>query len=130
MSLTGIAYYKEYKALLGIALDSAMLRKVEANQADNISKTADSGKFKDECTWPKWEIKSENYLFTIPGVNGVPLSYIVRYQSYADRTPDLQGDFIAVKTACTPLIGTQFQSDTIQLHQLLKNYLVVETAEH
>ena len=74
-------------------------------------------------------MKTENDLSTNPGANGVPLSYTVRYQSSADRTTDLQGDFIAVKTACTPLIGTQFQSDTRQLHQPLKNYLVVETDE-
>ena len=121
MSLTGIAYYKEYKALLGIALDSATLRKVEANQANTISKTADSGKFKDECTWPKWEIKSENYLFTIPGVNGVPLSYVVQDQAAPELTTELQGEFIADTIACPPLSGAHFQVDTRKLHQLLKN---------
>ena len=48
-SLTGIADNEEYKALLGTALDLETLRKVEANQANTISKAADPVKLKDEC---------------------------------------------------------------------------------
>ena len=77
-SLTGIADTREYKALLVIALYRATLRKVGAYQADTIRKAADPGKFKDDSTWTEWEVKFENYLSTIPGVNSVPLSYVLR----------------------------------------------------
>ena len=52
-SLTGIADAKEYKALLGVALDCATLWKVEAKQAGTINKADNSGKFKDEHTYPE-----------------------------------------------------------------------------
>ena len=54
--------------------------KVESDQADTITKAEYPVKFKDESTWYKWEVKSENNLSTIPRAYSVPLSYIVRYQ--------------------------------------------------
>jgi hypothetical protein len=42
------------------------------------SKAADPGKFKDERKWPEWEKAFINYLAIIPGVSGIPLSYVVR----------------------------------------------------
>ena len=53
---------------MGTSFDRYTLRKVESNQADTIRNLADPGKFKDERTWPKWEIKLENDLSTIPAV--------------------------------------------------------------
>ena len=48
-SLTGIADVKEYKSLLVTDLDRSTLKKVEADQANTITKAEDPGKFKDEC---------------------------------------------------------------------------------
>ena len=108
-SPTRISDSKEYNPLLGIALD------------DTIRKAADPVKFKDKCTWPKWEVIFENYLSKIPGVNGVPLSYVVWDQVAPDRTKDFQGNFISKTIACAPLSSTNFQSDTRKVHQLLTN---------
>ena len=47
-----------------------MLRNVEADQAYTIRKADDPGKFKDERTWPEWEVKFENDLSTIPSASG------------------------------------------------------------
>ena len=127
-SLTGIAYSEEYKSLLVTTMDRATLRKADADQADTISKAAYPGNFKDEYTWPKWEVKFENYLSTIPGVNSVPLSYVMRAQAAPDRTTDFQGNFIAETIAWVPLSGAHFQADTRKVHQLLNNYLVADTA--
>ena len=121
-SLTRIADDEEYKDLLGTAYDRSMLRKVEADQDDTISKAADTGKFKDKCTYTEWEVKLKKYLSTIPRVNSVPLSYIVRYQAAPDRTIDSQGDFIAETIA-------HFQAHTRNFHQLLNNYFVAEKNE-
>jgi hypothetical protein len=54
-----------------------------------VSKAANPGKFKDERKWPEWEPAFINYLSTIPGVNGVPLSYVVR----EPVTPDLTVEY-------------------------------------
>ena len=99
-SLTGIADSKEYKALLGTALEYATLRKVKSNQADTNSKAYDPGKLKYERTRTKWKVKIKNYLSTIPGVKGVSLSYAVQSQVAPGRIIDFQGEFIADNIAC------------------------------
>ena len=81
----------------------------------------DPGKFKDERKWAKWEVKLENDLSTIPGVNGVLLSYLVRTQVAPDCTTDFQGNFIAENISCAPLLGAHFQTHTRKVHHLLKN---------
>ena len=64
-----------FREALDIASNRAEVRRVEKEQSDTVSKAADPGKFKDERKWPEWEPSFVNYLSTIPGVNGVPLSY-------------------------------------------------------
>ena len=109
-------------------MDQATLRKVAADQAETISKASDPVKFKDNQTWPKWEVKVENYLSTIPGVNGVPLSYIVRDQAAPDHTTYFQGEFISKTIVCAALSRAHFQSDTSKVRHLLNIYLVDKTA--
>ena len=128
-SLIDIADAKEYKALLGIALYHAILRKVEYCQDDTISKASDPGKFMNDLTWPDWEVNFEKFLSTIPGFNGVPLSYVVRYQASPERTTYFQGGSISDTTDCVLLSRAHFQADTRKVYQLLKNYPVAETAE-
>lgn len=114
--LTVITNANEYKALWGTALYWAALRKVEADQADTISKAADMGKFKAKGTWPKWEVSFKNYLSSILGVNSMKLSCVVWYQADPDRTSDFQGDFIEKIIACAPLISAHFQAHTRKVH--------------
>ena len=128
-SLTGIADAEEYKALLGTTLDRATLINVEAYQADTISNAGNLVKFKEKRTWHEWEVKFENYLSIIPGVNDMHLSCAAQFQAAPNRTKYFQGNFIAETIACAPLRGAHFQADTRNVHQLLKNYLVAETAE-
>ena len=94
---------------MGIALDPDTLRKVEADQAETTSKAADPGKFKDDRTWPEWEVKFENYLSTLPGIKFGLMSYVVRAQAAPDCTTYFQGDFIAEAITCAPLSGDHFQ---------------------
>ena len=60
------------------ALSLAQIRKSDIELVTTNSKAADPGKFKDERKWPEWEKAFINYLSVIPGVNGIPLSYVVR----------------------------------------------------
>ena len=66
-----------FKEALQVSAQRALLRKNNSDQVDTISKAADPGKFKDEKKWPDWEPAFINYLSTIPGVKGIPLSYVV-----------------------------------------------------
>ena len=115
-------------AALEIAVNRAELRNIERDQSDTVSKAADPGKFKDEKKWPEWEPAFVNYLSTTPGVNGIPLSYVVR----EDETPPVgseYGSFNERAIACAPLSGDEFQADARKVHQLIKSFLQTETAE-
>jgi hypothetical protein len=117
-----------FRAALDIAYDRAEVRRVEKEQSDTVSKAADPGKFKDEKKWPEWEPAFTNYLSTIQGVNGVPLSYVVR--EVADPADDVDYEsFNEQAIACSPLTGPVFQADSRKVHQLIKSFLQTETAE-
>ena len=71
-----------------------------------------------------------NYLSTIPGSYHVPLSYVVREQEDLDHDRDFGDDFVSEMITCAPLHGAHLRADSRRVHQLLKNFLVVETPEH
>ena len=119
----------DFKQALSTAAQRASLRKVDTDQVDTISKVADPGKLKDERKWPEWYPAFVNYLSTIPGVYGVPLSYVVRENQTPDHTRDFEGDFTEEIIVCAPLNGPKFQADARKVHQLLKNFLTAESAE-
>ena len=107
----------------------ALLRRNNSDQVDKISKAADPGKFKDEKKWTVWGPAFVNYLFTIPGVKGIPLSYVVRTNEDSDHETNFECDFMARSITCAPLNDATFRSDARKVHQLLMNFLVAESAE-
>ena len=115
-------------AALETALRRAEVRKVEKEQSDTVSKAADPGKFKDERKWPEWEPAFVNYLSTIPGVNGIPLSYVVREEAVPTASV-AYGSFNERAIASALLSGDVFQADARKVHQLLKSFLQTESAE-
>ena len=117
-----------FREALGVASERAEVRKIEKDQSDTVSKAADPGKFKDERKWPEWEPAFMNYLSTIPGVSGVPLSYVVRERDVAEADAQYES-FNERAIACAPLIGATFQADARKVHQLLKSFLQTESAE-
>ena len=118
-----------FKEALQVSAQRALLRKNDSDQVDTISKAADPGKFKDEKKWPDWEPAFVNYLSTIPGVKGIPLSYVVRANEDLDHETDFEVDFVARSIACAPLNNATFHADARKVHQLLMNFLVAESAE-
>ena len=128
-SINDVQDADEFRGILDVAIQRAALRKVEDDQVETISKAADPGKFKDECKWPDWEPAFINYLSTIPGSYHVPLSYVVRENDDPAHDRDFGEDFQVEMIACAPLHGAHFRADARCVHQLLKNYLVTETAE-
>ena len=112
----------DFKQALSTTAQRASLHKVDTNQVDTISKAADLGKLKDERKWPEWYPAFVNYLSTIPGVYGVPLSYIVQENLAPDHMHDFEGDSTEEIIACAPLDGPKFRADARKVHQLLKNF--------
>ena len=127
--LDDIANAEEFKEALIVLPQCASLQRTDTEQVDTISKAADPGKFKDEKKWPDWEPAFVNYLSTIPGVRGVPLSYIVRENEAPDHEMDFGNDFTARSIACAPLNDSSFKANARKVHQLLMNFLVAESAE-
>ena len=70
-----------FRATLGVAAQRSTIRKQEAKDTSSVSSEASPVKVKDDQKWNKWITGFENILLTILGVNGVPLSYVVRENS-------------------------------------------------
>ena len=111
-SLDGFGNPGAFREALNTASDRAEVMKVEKEQSDTtVSKAADPGKFKDERKWPEWEPAFVNYLSMIPGVSGVPLSYVVREQQEVD-TSNTFDSFNERAVAYAPLTGATYQADS------------------
>ena len=127
-SLAGYDNGTAFCTALEVAFNREDVRKIEKEQSDTVSTAADPGKFKDEKKWPEWEPAFVNYLSIIPGVNGIPLSYVVREMEHPPEGADY-GSFNERAIACAPLSGDVFQADARKLHQLIKSFLQTESAE-
>ena len=117
-TIVGIDNAEQFRAALDDAFHRADVRKIEKDQSDMVSKAADLGKFKDERKWPEWEPAFTNYLSTIPGVNGIPLSYVIRENEIPDCAIDYPS-FYERAIACAPLAGPNFQADASSVTQKL-----------
>ena len=65
------------EAALAEGQSRALIRKSDIDLVDMNTKVANPSKFKDEHKWPEWSKAFINYLSVMPGVNGVPLVYVV-----------------------------------------------------
>ncbi|KAI2505833.1 hypothetical protein MHU86_8609 [Fragilaria crotonensis] len=77
-------------AVDGEAYQLAEVRKIEKDQSDTVSKEANPGKF-----------LSLHY----PGVNGIPLSYVIQENKTLDSTMEYPC-FNKRAVACTPFVWT------------------------
>ena len=118
-----------FKEALQVPTQRALLRKNDSGQVDTISKAADPGKLKDEKKWDDWEPAFVNYLSTIPGAKGIPLSHVVRANEDPDHETNFEGDFVARSIACAPHNNATFHADARNVTQLFMNLLVAESAE-
>ena len=107
----------------------AQIRKSDMELVVTNSKAADPGKFKDERKWPEWEKAFTNYLSIIPGVSGIPLSYIVREQD--EPNPGMEYlTFNERMVHRAPLTGQYFIADARRVHNLLVGFLQGENTEN
>ena len=116
-------------AALYEALSLAQIRKSDIELVATNTKAADPGKFKDERKWPEWEKAFINYLSVIPGVSGIPLSYIVR----EEENPAEEREYATFneRMICrAPLAGQYYIADSRRVHNLLLGYLQGENTEH
>jgi hypothetical protein len=127
-----IPHHKDFNE--GALLEALSLVKVWKTDTDLVdtstnAKAVNPGKFKGERKWPEWEQAFVNYLSVIPGVNGVPLSYVIREeeQPLAGMVYETHNE-ILINHA--PLVGNYFITDTRWVHNLLVGFIQGEASEN
>ena len=113
---------------LAEAQSRALIRKSDVELVDTNTKAADPKKFKDERKWPEWEKAFVNYLSVIPGVNGIPLSYVVREAAEPEEGVEYD-TFNERMIARAPHEGQYYLADSRRVHNLLTGYLQGEQSE-
>jgi hypothetical protein len=121
----------EFRTQIETARQRAQIRKHNAEESDSLSKAADPGKLKRQKEWIAWSRGLGNYLSTILGQDGVPLSYIIRENDAPDYTLESQPDFDYEQLSidCAALNGLVFKTDARKVHQLIHGFVQGETAE-
>ena len=106
-----------FRVALGVSAQRSTIRKQEAKDASSVSSKASPGKLKDGLKWNEWITGFENMMSTILGVNGVPLSCVVRENP--DPMPKVHDNFVQKCIACDPLNGPHSVADSSRVHQLV-----------
>lgn len=88
---------------------------------------ASPGKLRDEKQWNAWEQALLTQLNILLGVNGVPLSYVVRETTASPD--DVFNTFFEESAAKARLSGPEFEADALQVHQLIRSLTVGENAQ-
>jgi hypothetical protein len=111
-----------------LAIENTDIHKNLFDNMDTSSKAADPGKLGNQVDWYTWSHGFVNYLSTIPGSTGIPLSYVV---CESDEPTDLSDndDYLTTLVGRAPLKGTTYVADHCQVHQLLTGKVLGEQAE-
>lgn len=119
----------EFRTQLETATARAQIRKQLKDDSTTKSKEASPGALKSELKWIQWETKFNNYLTTIPGVDGVPLSYVIREKEQPDAGTTFTS-FVEKTVASAPLKGTFYEADSDTVHQAIVSFTTGETSEN
>ena len=110
-----------------VELTSDLIRNYKSHQAfieksRTLIDTAKPNKFKDTYKWEDWCPTFLNFLRSIPGRNGVPLSYVCRANDFPSPY-DENMDFIDNYVMRAPLAGDAFKVDAAEVHTYLVNFM-------
>ena len=102
-------------------LQRATTHKAFVDKSKTISDTATPAQFTSSVKWVDWVPTFINFLRSIPGRNGVPLSYVCRPDNVIIQ-PNY-ADFLDEYIDKAPLHGSAFMSDTIEVHIYLNKFV-------
>ena len=105
------------------------IRKQLHDDSNNKAKSSSPGPLESEDKWIEWETKFENYLSSIPGVDGVPLSYVI-WQLITPTANTTYTSFVEETVASAPLNGTYFDADSDTVHQAIVSFTVGQNSEN
>ena len=83
------------------ALDRERARERLIDQSNISAKVASPGLLENERKWKEWETRFQNYLSTLIGVNGIPLSYVTR-ENEIPIPGAIYSNFMDETVACDP----------------------------
>ena len=126
-SIAGLTETLFLKALL-TASERADVREQLVLKMDVKAKEASPGPLVSENKWTEWEPKFENYLSTVLGMNGIPLSYVIRRNELPIRS-NTYCDFTEECITCTPLSGVAYEADRSTVHQSLVSFTTGQPSE-
>ena len=90
-------------------------------KAKTIVESAKPGQLTLETKWHDWKPIFINFLCSIPGRDGVPLSYVIRTNDAPDPTPHL--NFLDDYVAMAPLTGKTFAVDSKEVHTYIVKFV-------
>jgi hypothetical protein len=89
-------------------------------------KVNNPGPFTKDKEWIHWEEKFLLFLQKIPGITGIPLTYVVRKAEYTPMSHDKS--YLDTIEEQAPLVGHVFAQDARAVHDYLKNFLTGQPA--
>ena len=119
----------DFLVALEQASERACIRKQHRDDSDVLAKEASPGPLKSERDWVDWESKFVNYCSTLSGVDGVPLSYVIRDNDGPPPDGKVYASFLDETIYCEPLNGSYFDADKQVVHQALISFTAGQPSE-
>ena len=110
------------------ALDRERARKRLIDQSSISAKAATPGLLENERKWKEWETRFDNYLSTMIGVNGIPLSYVTR-ENELPIAGAIYSNFMDETVACAPLTGQHYETDSYSVYQQILSFTTGQPSE-
>ena len=136
-NLKAFIEWAKYKLIVGenpenkifpVADAMEYIRRRKAHQSyieksKTLGETAKPSKFTDDTKWIDWLPTFVNFLRAIPGVNGVPLSYVIRNNADATLADDPTVDFLENYINRCHLNGQYFDMDNLEVHTYIMHFI-------
>ena len=119
----------DFLAALEQASERARIRKQHRDDSDVLTKEAFPGPLKTERDWVDWESKFVDYCSTLSGVDGVPLSSVIRDNDNTPPDGKEYASFLDETIHCAPLNGSYFDADKQVVHQALISFTAGQPSE-
>ena len=119
----------DFQQALSVASTRSEVRDNLRSQSATSAKEATPGPLVNERKWKEWETKFDNYLSTLIGSNGVPLSYVIRTND--DPPADISdlSNWTSRTIACAPLSGTHYEADRYTVYQQILSFTTGQPSE-
>ena len=117
-----------FLAELTTAGERAEARLCLEHQSDIKAKESTPGPLVSENKWVNWKPSFRNYLCTILGMNGTPLSYGIRENDVTDVT----GDYSISNEQCvarSPLNSNSYEANISTIHQSIVSFTTSHPSE-